>query len=251
MKSILFLLVLSTGLPDQLWADNTSNIATSLMNQRSRVEELNNNLQSRKSLYEARIRAAQARLADLEASIQRQELSNAELNNQIESAGPVAPTIDEQEQRRRLGIIDRLRKQIAASLNFKRAERLKALNSFADDPRMLTSDAGVFYPRLWTLMDDELRMQKDTGIFREVITIGGKDKLSEAARIGLLAMYFRTLEGESGIVRPGAEPVLFRSEENKEAVNQLIASMKLQNDGEFYLPAILCGPGNGGAECSN
>ena len=122
MKSILFLLVLSTGLPDQLWADNTSNIATSLMNQRSRVEELNDNLQSRKSLYEARIRAAQARLADLEASIQRQELSNAELNNQIESAGPVAPTIDEQEQRRRLGIIDRLRKQIAASLNFKRAE---------------------------------------------------------------------------------------------------------------------------------
>ena len=52
--------------------------------------------------------------------------------------------------------------------------------------------------RLWAFVEDELRLTRENGLYRQTITLASDELLVDVARVGMVAMYFKTDDGRYG-----------------------------------------------------
>jgi len=192
-----------------------------------------------------------AQKTELEASqdreqtrIQQLETELAELRERAENAGADAQTL----QAVALAIAADLRNQVSRQLPFKRAERLQALQ------KVITElEAGVANPqrsinRLWAFVEDELRLSRENAIYSQTINVNGESMLVDVAKLGSIAMYFQTRDGDFGMAVPPAASqqsanwrwqVATDSDDRKQ-IAELFDSLRKQiRQGYFELPNAL------------
>ena len=182
-------------------SDDLTTLADRLIKLRGEVETLHDDIESKQQQHKNRMASFSQRRAELEAQIQRQQLTLKKLQREVGELRSQASTIDEESAALRPVVKDvsgLLEAHVDSALPFTRAERKSELR----EVRAKLDKAELSTPRainqLWTFVEDELRLCRENGIFRQTITIDGEEQLADVIRLGMTMLFFRTGDGVVG-----------------------------------------------------
>lgn len=240
-QAVLCLLLASTAQAQALDA-----LAESLIRLRGEVEQLNAELDLSREETRQQLSALAAQRAELEATLQRQDLSRRELEAKLAEARERAAAAGVDGARLApvlLEAVAELRAQIEAGLPFKIDERLAELDEFRAQ-----LEAGALLPhraanRLWAFYEDELRLTRENALHSQTIEVGGQRLLVDVAKLGTVMLFFRTQDRRVGAARRG--PQGWRWEyidgaEDRRRVLELFDALRKQiRQGWFELPNVL------------
>ena len=136
-----------------------------------------------------------------------------------------------------------LRSYVERSLPFRRGERLAELDKIDDQlgSGLLTPPRAL--ARLWTFAEDELRLTRESGVYRQSIELAGEELLADVVRVGMVMLFFKTSDGTVGYAARGDAGWEYRRLEEREdqrLVDALFESQKKQiRVGYFELPNAL------------
>ncbi|MFP4208520.1 MAG: DUF3450 family protein [Wenzhouxiangella sp.] len=223
--------------------DDLEALAQELVRLRGEVEELNAELNQAQDRHRSEMNSLALQKGDQEATVRRERLRVEQLE---------ADLARNRERARQAGIagesllpiaeaaIVELKTHIAASLPFKPGERLQAIEEI--EARIA---AGALTParainQIWRFYEDELRLTRENGLHSQIIELDGERMLADVARLGTVAMYFRTRDGEFGQVARNGDQWRFERLQDRDAVRQvetLFDSLQKQiRTGYFELP---------------
>ncbi len=227
-------------------ADEGTNLAAELARLRGEVETLSAQLDTDREDLRSRLRSLATQKTDLEMELSREELRLKQLR---EARARQRARVERTEQRKNtfkpivseaIGII---RAAVTAGLPFQAADRQAELDKLSrqlDDGTMTTP---TVLTRLWGKVEDEFRLARETGLYRQVIQLRGEEVLAEVARVGMVMMYFSTRDGRYGRVRregKGWTYELYQREEDIRRVVGLYDALKKRiRTGYFELPPAL------------
>jgi len=220
-------------------------MAEELVKLRSDVEELSSELDNKKNSYKSRMLMLENQRAELDANIKREVLSikqqqlNVEKNKKrIKELGSDSSSLNPV----LLASIEDIKSYVETTLPFKRSERLKALDKIKEQLIADVIDAEKAANRLWAFVEDEIRMTKENGIYRQTVVIKDKEILADVARLGMVFMYFEMVNEEYGYVKRTAEDFsyeIIHDSTQKKQVATLFDSLRKQiRQGFFELPNI-------------
>lgn len=214
---------------------------------RAEVETLNTDVGLEKEALTADLRAVAGQKAELEAAVRRQELrlerllgdeqaALREVEKQARDAGDdLEPIIRE--------AIGGFRTHVEAGLPFQSTGRLEALDALEAHLNAHTLPTEQVAARVWAFAEDERHLTRENAIGRQVATIDGGEVLVDVARVGMVAMYFRTPDGQVGQVQradDGWDWSVLTNEGHKVQINGLFDALeKGIRTGWFELPQPL------------
>jgi hypothetical protein len=243
---LIALVLLLCGIPTAIYAANPTEFAAELARLRTEVEELSSDVESRKDELRGRLRSYVSQKTDLEMELAREEMRLKQLR---EAKAKRVERVADDTQRGELlrpvieRSVDALERSVASSLPFQKEERLAAMRKIhkQNHEGLLRSVDAV--ARLWDRVEDELRLSRENGLYRQVVALDGEELLVDVARIGMVMLYFKTKDGRVGkAVRQGDEWAFVRltAKEDRDQVLQLFDSFKKQiRSGFFLLPGSL------------
>lgn len=220
--------------------------AKALAELRAEVESLSSEVDSRKQDQQNRMRSLASQKMDLELQVQREERRIKQLEAQAEKQREAVKT--ESESTKDLGpalddSIAKLRSQVEASLPFKRGERLKALDEIEKQRAQGLISSQKATSRLWQFVEDEIRLTRENGLYRQTIVLDGEEMLVDVARVGMMALYFKTDDGRFGHTVKTSNGWKYKVIENPEGSEQIAglfdAFRKNIRVGYFELPNAL------------
>lgn len=223
-----------------------SALAEELAGLRSQVEGLSADVEAKKDDIDARLRSTRAQKSDLELHIQKETTRLKQLRGRVsEHRDKIAEQTDSRQQLEPAvkAAIERIRANVEQSLPFKRAERLAELDKLTEqlDQGLLTPHKAT--SRLWQFVEDELRLARENGLYRQVIEVDDEEMLAQVARLGMVAVYFRTDDGRLGRAErvDGAwRWTTLRQKQDRERVDHLFESFRKNiRVGYFEIPNAL------------
>jgi hypothetical protein len=238
---IAFALPAAAGSPTDV-----GSLAAELARLRGEVEGLSTQIETRKVDQRARMRSLAAQRADFEIQLKREQTRLKELQQrQVEQQGIVERRARRMERLApEVGHIAVLLGQtIDEGLPFKRADRRAEVRRVVERMRagLLTPDAAI--ARLWERAADELRLSRESGLYRQVIVLEGREQLAEVARLGMVLLYFCTEDGRCGAAVREGEGWAYRllpHRDDQAAVRSLFEAFRKQiRTGLFELPNAL------------
>lgn len=249
MRRLLLALLLASLAPVPARADTGEALARALVALRSEVERLTDTLEDDKRTHRERRRALAAQKAQLEAELQREQLRVRQLREaKARKQAEVARAAADDEALRPLvaTAAAALRGHIDRSIPYRRDERQGAVTEIEARVADGLMTPRTALARLWALVEDELRLTRDTGLHRETITLGGTPTMVDVVRIGTVGLYFRTGEDRVGAVaRVGGDWQTTRLDgevERAQVLGLFDAFKKQIRVGWFELPDILPRP---------
>lgn len=231
-------------------ASDEGRLAERLAELRADVDRLSDEVEDQKDDLDSQLRSTRDQKADLEAQIKREETRRAQLDESLEEA---KERVEQQTEGNETLVpaveaaIERTRAPVKAGLPFKRSERLGELDDLEEQ-----LDEGVLSPqkatsRLWQFVEDELRLARESGVHRQRVEIDGEEVLADVARLGMIALYYQTQQGEVGAARYRDGEwrwERFKSKEDRERIAALFESFeKNVRVGFFTIPNALPGRG--------
>lgn len=224
--------------------------AARLAELRSEVDTLSADVEQKKEERRTKLRSLAGQKSDLEFQLQREQNRIAQLEAQAEKRRKrLAETaIDGESLLPAVQTsMEELRGRIRGSVPFKTTERLGAVDELDEKLKQGLVTPQKASVQLWALIEDELRLGRENGMYRQVIDLGGEDVLVDVARLGMVAMYFRTDDGRVGRVDyrdSGWTWLEVDGDVQRRQIDQLFEAMRKQiRTGFFELP----GPIEGGA----
>lgn len=194
--------------------DELATVARELVKRRAEVDALATAIARKKAEIADRLRELRRKRAEAERRAEQLRRQAAELDKAIEREteelegkrarrARVKPAVARQ--------ADAIAARIAAGLPFKRAERQAEIAAIK---RKL--DKGEIEPeqalaRLWTAVEDELRLTREIGLYRQRIELDGAAELVDVVKLGAVLLYFKTLDGRVGMAVPASEAWIFRA----------------------------------------
>jgi len=194
-------------------------------------------LAQQQSDLERQIKSQETRLAQIETEIAKHEGIIAEDRSMMAALKPVMERyISSGRDGTRVGT---LRKYVTASLPFKITERLGQLDELAEmlATNKLAPERAL--AKLWSVVEDELRLARENGLYSQDVVIDGESVLVDVARLGMVCMYVRTKDGRHGMtVRDGdgwRHAIVTGPDERR--IKYLFESLKKHvREGYFELP---------------
>lgn len=224
-------------------------MASQLAALRGSVDALSQELAAAREDQRAEQRALAAQRADLELAIRREELRRDQLQRAVdEQRAAVAAQGSEG-----AALMPPLREAMAQlegairrGLPYRVDERLAALAELEGALSRGTLPPAQVASRLWQLAEDELKLSRENAVDRQIIALGGEERLVEVARLGMVSLYFRA-EGAGGVevgrAAPGPAGWRFETLTDPAAVAQVEALFdalrKQIRTGYFEVPAAL------------
>lgn len=248
---ILAIVVAATCVATLAFADTRlDDFAARLAELRSEVESLSTTVEQKKEERRTRLRSLAGQKSDLEFQLQREESRIAQLEAQAEKKRKelAEDAVDGEDLLPAVqASMEELRGRVDASLPFKKTERLGAIDELDQKIRQGLVTPQKASVQLWALVEDELRLGRENGLYRQVIRLDGEEVLVDVARLGMVAMYFRTDDGLVGRVTHDAGEwawVEEAGEVEKRQIHQLFDAMRKQiRTGFFELPGPIEGGG--------
>jgi hypothetical protein len=172
-----------------------------LIRLRSEVEQVNSELELLREEQRTTLAGLAAQRAELSASVDRQQLAAREAQRKLDEANArvaaagasgdgLRPLLD--------AAVDGLAAQIAAGLPFKREERLAELEAFRVQVGNGSLPPARAVNRLWAFFEDEFRLTRENSLQSQTIELDGERLLADVAKLGSMALYFRTQDGRVG-----------------------------------------------------
>lgn len=241
----LVLAVLFAGSAAQA-ADDATELSQRLIALRGEVEALNDELALLRDEQRTQLLALAQQRAEFDSQLKRQQLALAEAREKIArseaeqaaqqaSGDTLKPVL--------LGALDGLREYVTTGLPFKTAERLAAL-----DELRTRIESGQLPParaanQVWAFIEDEFRLTRETGQFRQTITLDGEQVLVDVAKVGSMMLYFKAQDGRRGYARRQGNAWAFVTtgdEAERQRIDRLFDSLGKQiRQGWFELPNTL------------
>lgn len=237
--------VLSLLIPLTVQADTLrlEQMAERLAELRAEVDRLQQELDQAKADQRHKLEALGAQITQLEVEKRRQELALQELKNEWESLSQKAPATSSTDAGLAESItrgVAALRRYVETSLPFKRSERLQALNDLEAKLTAGTSSPKKLAGELWTLIEDELRLTRENGLYRQTLPLEGESALVEVAKLGMVMLFFKTPDGRYGLARRqegGWHYEMVSQEGDRQRIAALMESLRKQiRQGYFELP---------------
>lgn len=249
MKRILLAILLSMPVFN-VQADeelkSLENISRELVDIRQEIETLHNEINYEKETYKEQVRSYANQKSDLDVKISRAELNIKDLQRELEKLAAIskkknqaqnviAPVLQES--------IASLRSTISKSLPFKLEQRLAALDEI--EHRL---DTGIISPnkavnQLWAFVEDELMLGRSSGLYNDTLDVNGQETLVKVLRIGKIAMFYKTHDGQFGVLQRNGEQWQQQTLEDSESIAQLEqlfdSFTKNIRNGEFTTPNFL------------
>lgn len=225
-----------------------SALAEKLAALRTQVEELAADVEAKKDDMRGRLRSYAAQKAELELELQREEMRLAQLR---QAKAKRVDKVDEDEKRAEVFkpvVADASRvvaEQVRRGLPFKteeRSEEIAKISKRLGDGLIKSEDAVA---RLWDRVEDEFRLSRENGIYRQVIELDGVETLADVARVGMVMLFFKTKDAKVGYARRDGDGdrwryVVVQDEQAKGNIITLFESFKKQiRSGLFVLPGAL------------
>ena len=225
-------------------ADNLENLAKSLAKIRGEVEELQSQLDLEKENHNSRIASLSSQLADLSVEERRQKVSIEKLQQSIEKLTAESKQAEHSGDNLKPSLITFLteyKRFIQAGLPFKIEDRLKAIQDLEDNLNNKLIDPKKAANHAWSLLEDEVRLSKENGIYQQTIELNGEKMLADIAKLGTVFLYFQTRDGRFGMAQrvegSSWKFVSMDTKKDKTQINQLFGALKKQiRQGYFELP---------------
>jgi len=132
-----------------------------------------------------------------------------------------------------------LRARIEAGIPFRIDERLAALDALEASLRSHTVPPDRAASRLWQQVEDELSLSRENALDRQVLSIDGTEHLVEVARLGMIAMYWRTEAGRVGWVGPDGQTLSATTRTERAQIEALFTALDRRiRSGWFELPGL-------------
>ena len=217
-------------------------LAENLAQLRGEVEALSNELTLEKEDLRSRLRAMAAQKADLQVQVRQQELRAEQLDQAVEAEREAREAHIESTS----ALVDPVRDSIhevrgvvQEGVPFHTEQRLGELDGLES-----ALDGGEKTPRevasaLWSFCEDEKRLARENALDRQVVELDGESMLVDVARLGMVALFFKTDAGEVGQAIKGAGWSWERIEDAEERarVLELFGALEKQiRVGLFELP---------------
>ena len=194
-------LALALSFVPAAYAADLDTMAQSLSEMRRQVEQLSNDLTLQKEDLRGRLRALDAEKAELQVQLRQQELRRSQLQQALDSEKEVRAEIVAEGQALTPAVVESIaavRGSVQQSLPFRQQERLDELDKIEGELKAETITPREAAQRLWSYSEDELRLSKENAIDRQVIALDGEEVLVDVARLGMVAMYYKTEAGQVG-----------------------------------------------------
>lgn len=229
-----------------LKADTLTTLAEELIRLRTEVETLNAEVESKKQELRSRLKTLAMQKAEIEAAIQKETLRVKQTQVTL-SKKQVDASKDSFDQEKLKPIIEKglagIEKVVDRGVPFKKSERLGELKDIRMQIETGATTPFTAVARLWSFYEDEYRMTKENGIFRQSITVDGQEKLADIARLGTVMMFFRLSDGTVGRVGRNGDRwdyIVESDKKQKERIALLFDALKKQiRTGYFELPNVL------------
>jgi len=223
-----------------------SELAKALSQLRADVEALSEELSLRRDRAREETIGWGQRKADLEAELQREQLRYKRLQQAKASDEKSAQAISEADAALRPAVhtaASNLKARIAHGLPFRQVERTAAVDELVQKLENNALSPSKVAARLWSVAQDELRLTKENGLYRQAIPLDDTEVLCDVARIGMVLMFFKAPDGRVGRAVRHDDKWAFevlQDEQQRRQVLTLFDSFKKQvRVGYFELPAAL------------
>ncbi len=223
--------------------DPLEGLARQLVDGRAAVERLASQVELKKTAEREALRSSAQQEGDLERQLKALELELEELRR---AAAAKAAAVEQRQRARQslkplvLRHLDAVAALVREALPFKAAERLAALDELRREVEAERVPADEGLSRLWSSLEDELRLTREVGLHRQRLDVEGQALLCDVAKLGMALMYFRTLDGRLGVVRREGEgwryAVVTASAEREQLAALFEALDKHIRQGFFVLP---------------
>jgi hypothetical protein len=227
-------------------ADSVTELAGRLAALRGQVESLSTEVAQKESDLRDELRALARQKADLELEAQKEQTRLQKTRLVIDQKRRVIEAEKSADQTL-VPVFERAlaqaREHVRRSLPFRTNERLAELQKIEDQYKsgLLTPQRAL--SRLWAFIEDEFRLTRESGIYRQTISVDGQDQLADVVRVGSVMLYFQASDGVVGHAErsdAGWHYVSLSDPEAKRQVEQLFESLKKQiRVGFFELPNAL------------
>ncbi|QBQ56449.1 DUF3450 domain-containing protein [Nitrosococcus wardiae] len=224
-------------------ADSLDNLAEELIRMRSEVEELQSQLDLEKEKHKNRMEVLSSQLAELSTENRRLSLSVEQLHQTFEEHRQQLSHRQSGETELlpvMLKAVDYLQDYVRTGLPFKVEGRLRELEQLHTQLKTGVLDPKKSANRIWAFIEDEVRLSKENGIYRQTIQLDGENNLAEVAKIGMMLLFFQTEDSRVGMAQQDKDHwrfVVMDTEQDRKHIVQLFDSLKKQiRQGYFELP---------------
>lgn len=184
------------------------NLGKELVKKRAAVDSLSTAVELQKTDVQNQVRTHGLKKADLERNIKSLELEIAEIDGRVKKQEEEIARKEEPRGKLKPLVLKQIalaRTSVATTLPFRTADRLKDLDELRSkvENGQVKPDEGL--TRLWSAIEDELRLARENGLYRNPVRIDGQEVLAEVARIGMVLLYFKTSDNRTGMAVPGED----------------------------------------------
>jgi hypothetical protein len=226
--------------------DALSNLAEKIVELRTDVENLNTKNIARKTELQSELKSLQLRKAQVSAQMQQIELSlkqgkerlktiKGELSKATVDGDTLVPLLKKE--------VVMVKKWVQESLPFQKEKRLKEVNDIQNglETGVLTGQKAL--GKLWAFIEDELRLGRENGVHRQTLVIDGDEKLVSVAKLGMVAMFFKTSDNHYGFSKKNENGsydfIPLKKKEGVEQVATLFDGLKKQiRTGLYTIPNV-------------
>ncbi|MEA3229163.1 MAG: DUF3450 family protein [Campylobacterota bacterium] len=245
-KMLLSLAVATTLFSTSLQAQSNEDLINNIMKLRGDVESLYTQIDENRDFYKSQMKSLAMQHADSEAQINRHntsiKLAQSELSK-IEAKIAVTSSNDVELKPLLLNAINLLKKSIVTGIPFKVNERIADLKKIEKElaEKEITEEKALAL--IWALYDDNIRLTKEIGLFKQKININGEKILAKVAKIGSIMIYFKAPDERVGYVVQNDDGYGYKVITNPEdikKINTLFDALQKQiRTGYFTLPNAL------------
>ncbi len=249
IKGIILLGILPVMVVNNAYADEDENylkLAEKLVALRGQVSDLSNELQQIRDEHKLEMRGLISQKNTLNGNIRQEEITIDQLQESLLENKKIIKEMGADKETIKgalLTEVEKFKMYIETGLPFKVKERMQSLEGFERNLQagVLSSHKAVNI--LWSMIEDELKLARDNGVYRQSVTLNKKDNLAHVARIGMVMMYFRIADEEYGVFRKKDNSWVAEVSTDAKSIEQikdLFASMERQiHVGYFKLPNAL------------
>jgi seryl-tRNA synthetase len=232
------------GFQSHLFAKvDTQALSIKVIELRKEVELLNDEYKTEREKVLSELKALSIQKAELASNIRNEEIRKKQLQDKLEKLkkeiGQTSIESEELEPVIEKTLVD-LKAWMERSLPFKRKERIESIALLQE--RLSKKEVSPIRAanELWSLIEDEKRLARETSLHKQSLSINGKMYLAEVAKVGMLFLYFKTDSGQMGMAVRDADQwtyQFFKSENKQHQTLAFFESLKKQiRQGYFEIP---------------
>ena len=169
---------------------------------RNEISDLLFQIQMEKNSHNGRVQSLEGQISDLELQIRREDAQltflfeqEKELKNKISSgkqSGQLTTVVH--------NLAQDIKADIQMSLPYHIDERINSVDDVLSKFNKNEIDEQKAATRLWSILEDEERLNRENIIDKAEINLNGKTYYVEIVRLGMMIMYFQSNDGRVGFI---------------------------------------------------